>query len=133
MLCTRQLSAARANVCKAKLQNYGAFLNDVHHGTLPSVSFVRPFESLAGHPADSTTDLYERFLDDLIKQVQNNHKLWASTAIFIATDEGGGYYDSGFIQILDFFATARAFHSLRSRPMPRRAMSTTPTTTTSHC
>ncbi|MDB6091396.1 MAG: putative phosphoesterase family protein [Gammaproteobacteria bacterium] len=88
---------------EAKLQSYGAFLHDVHSGTLPAVSFVRPFESLAGHPADSTTDLYELFLQDLIKQVKSNPALWASTAIFITTDEGGGYYDSGYIQPLDFF------------------------------
>jgi len=88
---------------EAKLQNYGAFLNDVHNGTLPAVSFVRPFESLAGHPADSTTDLYELFLQDLVDQVKSNSKLWSSTAIFITTDEGGGYYDSGYIQAVDFF------------------------------
>ncbi len=88
---------------EAKLQNYGAFLKDVHQGTLPAVSFVRPFESLAGHPADSTTDLYELFLQDLIDQVKSNPELWASTAIFITTDEGGGYYDSGYIQAVDFF------------------------------
>jgi acid phosphatase len=88
---------------EAKLQSYGAFLHDVHQGTLPSVSFVRPFEALAGHPADSTTDLYELFLQDLIAQVKSNPKLWASTAIIITTDEGGGYYDSGYIQALDFF------------------------------
>jgi acid phosphatase len=88
---------------EAKLQNYGAFLNDVHGSTLPAVSFVRPFESLAGHPADSTTDQYEMFLQDLIAQVQSNPDLWASTAIIITTDEGGGYYDSGYIQALDFF------------------------------
>jgi len=88
---------------EAKLQNYGAFLNDVHKGTLPSVSFVRPFESLAGHPADSTTDLYELFLQDLIDQVKSNAELWSSTAIIITTDEGGGYYDSGYIQPVDFF------------------------------
>lgn len=88
---------------EAKLQNYGAFLDDVHGGTLPAVSFVRPFESLAGHPADSTTDGYELFLQDLIAQVQADPDLWASTAIFITTDEGGGYYDSGYIQALDFF------------------------------
>jgi phospholipase C len=88
---------------EAKLQNYGAFLNDVHAGTLPAVSFVRPFEALAGHPADSTSSLYEAFVQDLIAKVQSNPRLWASTAIFITTDEGGGYYDSGYIQALDFF------------------------------
>jgi phospholipase C len=28
---------------------------------------------------------------------------WATTAIFITVDEGGGYYDSGYVQPLDFF------------------------------
>jgi phospholipase C len=88
---------------EAKLQNYGAFLKDVHDNTLPAVSFVRPFEAFAGHPADSTTDLYEKFLQTLINEVQGNPSLWAETAIFITTDEGGGYYDSGYIQPVDFF------------------------------
>ena len=88
---------------EAKLQNYGAFLLDVHAGTLPAVSFVRPFEALAGHPADSTTNLYELFIADLIRQVQSNPALWRSTAIVITTDEGGGYYDSGDVQAVDFF------------------------------
>jgi phospholipase C len=35
--------------------------------------------------------------------VRANPELYASTAIFITFDEGGGYYDSGFIQPLDFF------------------------------
>ena len=32
-----------------------------------------------------------------------NPALWSSTAIFVTFDEGGGYYDSGYIQPLDFF------------------------------
>jgi len=55
---------------EAKLANYGAFLRDVAADTLPAVSFVRPFEALAGHPADSTSDQYEQFLADLIAKVQ---------------------------------------------------------------
>jgi len=38
-----------------------------------------------------------------VDAVQANRKLWASTAIFVTTDEGGGYYDSGYTQALDFF------------------------------
>ena len=29
--------------------------------------------------------------------------LWAGTAIIVTFDEGGGYWDSGYIQPLDFF------------------------------
>ena len=32
-----------------------------------------------------------------------NPTLWKDTAIFITFDEGGGYYDSGYVQPLDFF------------------------------
>ena len=100
---TAYISIMKTPSEEAKLQNYGAFLKDVQGGTLPAVSWVRPFEALAGHPADSTTNLYELFLADLIKQVQSNADLWGSTAIVITTDEGGGYYDSGDIHAVDFF------------------------------
>jgi phospholipase C len=29
--------------------------------------------------------------------------LWSETAIFVTFDEGGGYYDSGYVQPLDYF------------------------------
>jgi phospholipase C len=35
--------------------------------------------------------------------VQGNKDLWKDTAILITMDEGGGYYDSGYVQGLDFF------------------------------
>ena len=102
-----------------QLQNYGAFLDDVHGGTLPAVSFVRPFEALAGHPADSTGNLYELFLQDLIHQVQSNPELWKHTAILITTDEGGGYYDSGYIQPLDFFGDGTRIPLIAVSPYAR--------------
>jgi phospholipase C len=105
---------------EANLQNYGAFLKDVKNSTLPSVSFVRPFEALAGHPADSTSDLYEQFLEDLITQVQKNRPLWNSTAIFITTDEGGGYYDSGYIQPVDFFGDGTRIPFIAISPFAKK-------------
>jgi phospholipase C len=35
--------------------------------------------------------------------VHNTPSLWADTAIVITMDEGGGYYDSGYVQPLDAF------------------------------
>ena len=85
------------------LQDVTQFYEDVKSdATLPAVSFVRPFESHAGHPANSTLQLYEGFLRDLIQRVQNS-VVWSKTAILITFDEGGGYYDSGYIQPLDVF------------------------------
>lgn len=85
------------------LQGMSQFQSDVKYGTLPAVSFVRPYESQAGHPADSNPYHYEQFVKSVIDQVKSNKKLWAHTAIMITFDEGGGYYDSGYIQPIDFF------------------------------
>ncbi|WP_233804715.1 alkaline phosphatase family protein [Paraburkholderia sp. HP33-1] len=87
----------------AHLQDTPNLYSDITNGSLPAVSFVKPGGLLDGHPASSKFDLYEGFVRKIIDSVQANPKLWASTAIFITTDEGGGYYDSGYIQPLDFF------------------------------
>ena len=89
---------------KDNLQDVTQFYQNVaSDATLPAVSFVRPFESMAGHPANSNPAKYEGFVIDLIARVQANPAVWGKTAILITTDEGGGYYDSGYIQPLDFF------------------------------
>jgi phospholipase C len=76
---------------------------DIANGTLPAVSFVKPSGWVDGHPASSKWNLYEGFVKKIVDAVQANPKLWQSTAIFVTVDEGGGYYDSGFVQPLDFF------------------------------
>jgi len=70
---------------------------------LPAVSIVKPDGFLDGHPASSKLDLFEGFVNRIVNQVQSNPTLWASTAIFVTFDEGGGYYDSGYVQPVDFF------------------------------
>lgn len=87
---------------KANLKGLTSFYTDVAAGTLPEVSFVVPKNLVSGHPGYSAPYLYEAFLNDLVSRVQASSQ-WADTAIVITTDEGGGYFDSGFIQNLDFF------------------------------
>jgi phospholipase C len=77
--------------------------SDIANGTLPAVSFVKPSGWVDGHPASSKFDLFEGFVKKIVDAVRSNEELWATTAIFITVDEGGGYYDSGYIQNLDFF------------------------------
>jgi len=78
---------------------------DLANGTLPAVSYVKPDGAMDGHPASSKWSLFEGFAKNIIELAQSNRELWASTAIFVTVDEGGGYYDSGFIQPVDFFGT----------------------------
>ena len=56
-----------------------------------------------GHPASSKIDLLEAFVRKLVVTVQSQPALWAGTVIFVTFDEGGGYWDSGYVQPLDFF------------------------------
>lgn len=89
---------------KNNLQDVTQFYQDVtDEKTLPAVSFIRPFESKAGHPANATMPDFENFVQDVVDRVKANPKAWAKTAIIITMDEGGGYYDSGYIQPVDFF------------------------------
>ena len=90
-------------IVKAHLQDTTDLYADIAKGELPAVSFVKPGGLLDGHPASSKYGLFEGFSRKIVDAVRNNPKLWASTAIFITNDEGGGYYDSGYIQPIDFF------------------------------
>jgi phospholipase C len=78
---------------------------DLTNGTLPAVSYVKPDGLMDGHPASSKWTLFEAFAKNIVELAQSNKEQWAETAIFITVDEGGGYYDSGFIQPVDFFGT----------------------------
>jgi phospholipase C len=87
----------------AHIQDTADLYNDITNNTLPAVSFVKPSGLVDGHPASSKLDLFEGFTKKIIDMVQANKTLWATTAIMITFDEGGGYYDSGYVQPLDFF------------------------------
>jgi phospholipase C len=76
---------------------------DIAHGVLPAVSFVKPSGWVDGHPASSKLNLFEGFTKKIVDAVRANPRLWQDTAIFVTFDEGGGYYDSGYVQPLDFF------------------------------
>jgi len=76
--------------------------SDITNGTLPAVSIVKPSGFTDGHPASSKLDLFEGFTQKVIEAVQKS-QYWQNTVIFITEDEGGGYYDSGYVQPLDFF------------------------------
>jgi phospholipase C len=93
--------------------------NDLKNGTLPAVSYVKPDGALDGHPASSKFGLFEAFAKNIIELAQANREQWESTAILVTVDEGGGYYDSGFIQPVDFFGTGPRIPMIAVSPFSR--------------
>lgn len=92
-----------ATLRTAHIQDLPTFYADVKAGTLPAVSIIKPGWPSDGHPASSKLDIFEGFAKNVIDAVQASPATWANTAIFVTFDEGGGYYDSGYVQPLDFF------------------------------
>jgi phospholipase C len=114
-----QVGAAYCNICNfesyataimgdpaqrtAHIKDATDFFAAVDNSTLPSVSFVKPDGLLDGHPASSKLDLFEGMVKKMMDHLKANPELFASTAFVVTFDEGGGYYDSGYMQPLDFF------------------------------
>ena len=88
---------------KSNIQDITQFYQDVQNGTLPAVSIVKPDDIVDSHPGTSLPILFEAFCRNLVDSVQKNNGVWSSTAIFLTMDESGGYYDSGYIQPIDYF------------------------------
>ena len=93
------------NMVPDHMRDVTDLFTDLTNGTLPAVSYVKPDGLLDGHPASSKWGLFEAFARNIVELAQSNKEQWAETAIFITVDEGGGFYDSGFIQWVDFFGT----------------------------
>jgi phospholipase C len=96
----------------------GGFMSGAAKGTLPAVSFLKPGND-DGHPGYSTMYAYENFVARAVAAIQNNTKLWRSTAILITEDESGGYYDSGYIQPVSFFGDGPRVPMLVVSPFTR--------------
>jgi phospholipase C len=114
-----QVGAAYCNICNfesyvnsvmgdpaqraAHIKDATDFLNAIDSDTLPAVSFVKPDGLIDGHPASSKIDLFEGMTKKIYDHLNAKPDLMAQTAFIITFDEGGGFYDSGYIQPLDFF------------------------------
>jgi phospholipase C len=109
---------ANAAVRTAHIQDTVNLYSDIQHGTLPAVSIVKPSGFVDGHPASSKLDLFEGFTKKIVDMVQHS-PYWKDTAIFITEDEGGGYYDSGYVQPLDFFGDGTRIIFLAVSPYTR--------------
>jgi phospholipase C len=103
----------------AHVQDAADLRADIANNTLPAFSIAKPDGLVDGHPASSKPDLFEGFVKEIISSVQANPEVWKSTAIFVTFDEGGGYYDSGYTQVLDFFGDGTRIPLLIVSPFSR--------------
>jgi phospholipase C len=94
---------ANPTVRAEHIKDTADLIADIKNDTLPSVSFGKPDGLLDGHPGTSKIDLFEAYVQNILDALDNHPKLKATTVVFVTFDEGGGYYDSGYIQPLDFF------------------------------
>ncbi len=67
------------------------FLVDIENGTLPEVSWIIPAAIYSEHPVSGVTVGME-YTTSLVNAVMNS-PYWKDTAIFIAWDDWGGFYD----------------------------------------
>jgi phospholipase C len=106
---------------KKNLQDHETPFHDIDNSDgMPEVAFVIPPNSESAHPASSTVSRYEQFLRRLIGKVQGNRALWEKTAVLITIDESGGYWDSGYIQILDAFGDGTRIPLIAVSPFAKR-------------
>src|ERR1700742_3005832 len=87
----------------AHIKDTADLITAIQNNTLPAVSFGQPDGLLDGHPQSSKVDLFEGYTQNILDALDANPTLKAETVVFVTWDEAGGYWDSGFIQSIDFF------------------------------
>ena len=68
-----------------------AFLKAAKKGTLPAVSWVTPSQAVSEHPPALVSD-GQAYVTALVNAIMRSPD-WSSTAIFLAWDDWGGFYD----------------------------------------
>jgi phospholipase C len=73
------------------IQTQDHFFADVQAGALPAVSWIVPNGELSEHPP-ALVSAGQAYVTGLINAIMQS-PLWSSTAIFLAWDDWGGFYD----------------------------------------
>ena len=94
---------ADPTVRAAHIKDTADLITAIKNNALPAVSFGKPDGLLDGHPQSSKVDLFEAYVLNILGALDANPQLKAETAVFVTWDEAGGYWDSGYIQSIDFF------------------------------
>jgi len=81
----------RADHQLANIAPFRDFLRAARRGTLPAVSWVAPAQSVSDHPPALITR-GQAYVTGVVNAVMRSRD-WGSTAIFLAWDDWGGFYD----------------------------------------
>ncbi len=73
------------------VQNLSAFFTALKAGTLPSVSWIAPSSYDSEHPP-SLVSIGQSYVTHIVNEIMESPE-WNSTAIFLAWDDWGGFYD----------------------------------------
>ena len=68
-----------------------SFLSEAKSGTLPAVSWITPSQKVSDHPPALISD-GQAYVTGLVDAIMRSPE-WSSTAIFVAWDDWGGFYD----------------------------------------
>jgi phospholipase C len=88
---------------QAHIKDAVDFFAELERERLPAVAYLKPDSFDDGHPASSKLNVFEALVDRVLTELQDHPELFEKTAVLITFDEGGGYWDSGFFQPIDFF------------------------------
>ncbi|MDQ2826979.1 MAG: phospholipase [Actinomycetota bacterium] len=77
---------------EANIQTVANFYTQAKAGSLPAVSWVVPSGAVSEHPPGATS-AGQAYVTSLVNSVMNGPD-WSSTAIFLAWDDWGGFYDN---------------------------------------
>lgn len=103
------------------LKDEADFLAAVQAGTLPAVSFVKPYGVNNEHPGYTDIISGENHVLTLINAVRSS-PAWASTAIIITYDENGGFYDHVAPPRVDRWGPGSRVPTLVISPFARRGV-----------
>lgn len=106
---------------KNKLVDLMQFYVDVKdEASFPAVAIIAPYDSISGHPGYAMQPSFDSLVADVLQRVRANPALWKKTAILVTFDEGGGYYDSGYVQMIDFFGDGTRIPLLALSPWAKK-------------
>jgi acid phosphatase len=104
---------------RSNIHGMPQLFTDIANNTLPAVSYVKPNGLNDGHPASSQLAAFEDYTMNVVNAVKANPGVWNSTAIIVTMDEGGGYYDSGYVQPVSFFGDGTRIPTIAISPFAK--------------